>query len=117
MERFTSRIYTLQPNIANTRVDIDDVEVGDLIRFVNVTNFDLFADDVVAFNPLQQIFQQLTLMKHFVTSITSTSSSGSQLGVLVQHLRIRHRVTVSWASANARNHFWNAGGQIRSMLV
>lgn len=107
--------YIHQTNIANTRVDIDDVEVGDLIRFVNVTNFDLFADDVVAFNPVSTDFPTANFDEAslLTSSSTSTSSSRSTAWGTGATSRIGHRVTVSWASANARNHFWNAGGQIR----
>lgn len=107
--------YIHQYGIANTRVDVNDIEVGDIVYYANITDFTDFANDVLAFDrdvtefPVAN-FDEAGMLTTSSTSVTSTRSTAWGTGA---NYRIGHRVTVTWASAAARNHYFNAGGQIR----
>jgi hypothetical protein len=99
----------------NTRIALNRVDVGDIIQWANITDFTLFVNDVISFNrdttefPSAN-FDEAGMLTSSSTTVTSTRSTAWGTGGTY---RIGHRVTVSWSSANARNHFFNAGGQIR----
>jgi len=99
----------------NTRIALNRVDVGDIIEWANITDFQLFVNDLTSFNrnttefPVAN-FDEAGMLTTSSTSVSSVRSSNWGTGA---NYRIGHRVTVSWSSANARNHYFNAGGQIR----
>ena len=104
-----------QYGTANTRIDVNRIEVGDIIYWANITDFEDFANDVLAFDrdvtefPTAN-FDEAGMLTTSSTTVTSTRSTAWGTGA---NYRIGPRVTVTWASAAARNHYFNAGGQIR----
>ena len=72
--------YIHQYGIANTRVDVNDIEVGDIIYWANITDFTDFANDVLAFNrnvtefPVAN-FDEAGMLTTSSTTVSSTPHS------------------------------------------
>ena len=104
-----------QNNFANTDVNVADIEVGDIINFTNVTNFTSMVGDITSFNPAVSEFPSANFDEAglLTTSSTTTSSTRTSAWGTGSDSRIGHRVTLTWASGDARNFYFNAGGQVR----
>jgi hypothetical protein len=107
--------YVHQTNSVSTDALITQFAEGTLIEYSDITDLNLIASDISAFSPnVSQdfptaSFSQATLLTNLGVSTASTRDGSTN----PWNTRIRHRVTVNFASSTAFNAFFNAGGMLK----
>ena len=107
--------YVHQTNTVSTDALITQFAEDTLIEYSDISDLNLIASDITAFSPSfsqdfpTASFSQATLLTSLGVSTASTRNGSTN----PWSTRIRHRVTVTFASTTAFNAFFNAGGMLK----